>query len=148
MQLVFHPFILFGRFYLGNRKTCTPFRYSPVFSWEKSKSHACNTLELILWLSQSKDRLLPQSFPHSFTIAVGVEALGGIRGSLFSVLTSFHCVRDSNSSSFCCRTEGRGRARISAKIEERARALGDTSLDPFYKKKSLEGGISRGINAR
>jgi len=72
----------------------------------------------------------------------------GIRGSLFSVLTSFHRVRDSNSSSFCCRTGGRGRARISAKIGERA--LGDTSLDLFWKKKksSVEGGISRGMSTR
>jgi len=57
----------------------------------------------------------------------------GIRRSLFSILTSFHCVlRDSNSSSFCCRQKREGQLEFLPKSE----SLDDTSLGPF-KKKSL-----------
>lgn len=123
-------------FHSRNKKKLALF--SDIFrsSREKNLNHTCVTRSNCCSCHDWETVFRPFPRDLSFTVlqwASGRERREGgrIRGSLFSVLTSFHC--DSNSSSFCCRTGGRGRARISAKIGECA--SGDASLDPFFFKK-------------
>lgn len=148
IQLIFHRFISFGRFYLeeesGRKLALLSDAFRP-FVRKIQITHVYHARTDLVAATDTTVFLRPLSSLRDLSFTVLQWASGDSWEPVFRSYLVLHRVRDANSSSFCCRTGGeRERARISAKIGERA--LGDTSLDPFLKKKSpVEGGISRGI---